>query len=85
MVTVARKEKYITHNLGQFKPIEPSMKVPEDNDSGDPDILDDEADRSDTCQDSQHVVPAPAQQSPRRYPVRQRKVVHRYGQNIYEQ
>jgi len=85
MVTAVRKEKYITRNISQFKRIEPSMKVPEDNDSRDPDILDDEADRSDTCQDSQHVVPAPAPQSPRRYPVRQRKVVHRYGQNIYEQ
>ena len=61
------------------------MKVPEDNESEDPDIVDDEADRSDTCQDSQHVVPAPVPQSPRQYPVRQKTAVHRYRQNIYEQ
>jgi len=73
MVIAVRKEKHITCNISQFKRIEPSMKVPEDNESEDPDILDDEADRSDTCQDSQHVVPAPAPQSPRRYPVRQKK------------
>ena len=99
MITAVRNEKYITRNISQFKKIQPStMRAPESYED-DSDISDDEGDEEpepempddDAPTPTHPTIPAPGvpavptSQPLRRYPARQRKTLHRYGQNVYEQ
>ena len=89
MVTAARNEKYVTRNISLFKRVDSSMKAPEADDSDESDLDEEETTLEEHDPD---LAPAPAIPPvpipgipPRRYPVRERKRVHRYGNNVHEQ
>ena len=81
MVTARRKDKYITRNASHFKIVDVSM-----------DGADESSDEEEEVEDSaippvnaQPQVQAPNVNPPRRYPVRNRKSLRRFGNNVYEQ
>ena len=89
MVTAARNEKYVTRNISLFKRVDSSMKAPEADDSDESNLDEEETTLEEHDPD---LAPAPAIPPvpipgipPRRYPVRERKRVHRYGNNVHEQ
>jgi hypothetical protein len=82
MVTARRKDKYITRNASHFKVVDVSM-----------DGADESSDEEEEVEDSatppvnaQPQVQAPNVNvnPPRRYPVRNRKSLRRFGNNVYE-
>ena len=89
MVTAARNEKYVTRNISLFKRVDSSMKAPEADDSDESNLDEEETTLEEHDPD---LAPAPAIPPvpipgipPRRYPVRERKCVHRYGNSVHEQ
>lgn len=85
MITAVRSGKYVTRNASLFKKVNlgPCQKEDEDSDDSDdddiPELNDDETENySNRSQINNHN-----EDSTRRYPVRNRKPLQRYGQNVY--
>lgn len=80
MITALRSGKYVTHNTSLFKRINGRPFQWED-DSDDNDSADHDNDNSASkcAQNSDD-----REDSTRRYPMRVRKPVHQYGQNVYD-
>ena len=80
MITVTRNGKYLTRNKSMLKKVKVSGNVTDDEDS-DYDIEDDR-DKQESDEQDRNEQDRDGNES--RYPVRNRKRVQRYGQNIYD-
>ncbi len=84
MITAVRNKKYVTRNTSLFKKIT-GQQVPDDDYESDSLDDDEEDDNPEIAapQVNPALPPNPAQG--RCYPAREKRSVHRYGQNVYEQ
>ena len=80
MITVTRNGKYLTKNISMLKKVKVSGNVAKDEDS-DYDIEDG---RNEQDSDEQDRNEQDRDRNESRYPVRNRKRVQQYGQNIYD-
>jgi hypothetical protein len=95
MITARRNEKYITRNVSQFKIVDPSLG--RDKSMTDDDDEDNDSDNEDLSMNPEQEMPIAVRgqnanvevnSSPPnnvRRSTRDRRKVHRFGQNIYEQ
>ena len=76
MITAARSGKYVTRNASMFKKVNlgPCQREEEDSDDGDDDDRAENRSQNNDC----------TEDLTRRYPVRNRKPLQQYGQNVYE-
>ena len=81
MITATRNGKYLTRNISLCKKVKGRPQKDNSNDSEIEDLYGD--DDSNTNQ-GQNEPPTLQCENQRRYPVRNRQQVRRYGQNIYE-
>ena len=84
MITAIRNGKYVTRNISQFKKIGPDVVGPDDDTESEDDDKDDIPPQGNP---RPHVFPRNPVHSERdrRYPIRTKHPVDRYGHNIYEQ
>lgn len=87
MLTALRNGKYVTRNASLFKKVKSGSSQYEeeasDDESSDHDN-DDQVEKFSDDESNDHDDDDRIENSPRRYPVRIRRPLQRYGQNVYE-
>ena len=82
MVTVRRKDKYVTRNASHFKVISESIEDVEESSDEEEEI---EGNNTPTEENPQPQIGEPNPNPPRRYPLRNRKSSRRFENNVYDQ
>ena len=85
MITAVRSGKYVTRNASLFKRVNlgPCQKEDEDSDDSDDDDIPELNDDETENYSNRSQINNRNEDSTRRYPVRNRKPLQRYGQNVY--
>ena len=85
MITAVRSGKYVTRNASLFKRVNlgPCQKEEEDSDDSDDDDIPELNDDETENYSNRSQINNRNEDSTRRYPVRNRKPLQRYGQNVY--
>ena len=85
MVTATRPGHYVTRNISFFKKISPQQSHQQDTDQGEEEILDERNDSDNDINVERNIADGlnKGELVDRRYPLRDRRPIYRYGKNIY--